>query len=118
MSNTIELLHLDAIKRAKKDTLYKVQPSIEYSLCYTHAGVTKQIAIEFAEWCVTNANPIFPNRGIWNLTDNHKLEISTVELFQEFLKSKEIKLPDLTWKDASEEELKSKELKSMKGKRL
>ena len=48
--NKIELIHLDAIKRATKGTLYKVQDSLEYPLCYTHAGVTEKIAIEFVNW--------------------------------------------------------------------
>ena len=52
--NTLELLHLDAIKRATKDTLFKVQDSLEYSLCYTHAGVTKKIAIDFCAYCFEN----------------------------------------------------------------
>ena len=88
--NTLELLHLDAIKRTTKDTLYKVQDSIEYPLCYTHAGVTAQIAIEFAEWLGDN---YFEK----NQSEKWTSELlvfsgyiySTKELFQEFLKTKQ-----------------------------
>jgi len=45
-----------------------------------------------------------------------EIELECLKKLIEIVKSH--KLPDLTWKDASEEELKSKELKSMKGKRL
>ena len=78
--NTMELLHLDAIKRATKDTLFKVQDSLEYPLCYTHAGVTEKIAIEFHIWM--RKNDIEDNAEKYaNFTDE--------DMFQEFLKTKQ-----------------------------
>lgn len=52
------------------------------------AAITQDTAIEFAEWCVMNANPVFPNKGRWNLAANHNVEFSTAELYQKFIKSK------------------------------
>lgn len=113
--NYIEQLHLEAI-----DTNIWLEGKEEYEnadkAATKSAKITKQIAIEFTEWCVINANPIAPNECFWNLRTDISKELTTSELYQEFLKTKEIKLPDLTWKDASKEEIKSKELKSMKGK--
>jgi hypothetical protein len=39
-------------------------------------------AVEFAEWCVINANPIFPNKGQWK--DKLGFEFTTQELFDLF----------------------------------
>ena len=52
------------------------------------AAITQDTAIQFAEWCVMNANPVFPNKSRWNLAANRYVEISTAELYQEFIKSK------------------------------
>lgn len=90
--NTLELLHLDAIRRATKDTLYKVQDSIEYPLCYSHAGVTEQIAIEFAEWVgLLGWNFNTSKKCWWNIAYADFFP-TTKELFQEFLKTKQFAL--------------------------
>jgi hypothetical protein len=80
--NYIEQLHLDAIN----DTEYEL---IKHSAIYQidkdkaakkSAEITKKIAIEFAEWLLGNV--------IFNYSGKYR-GYSNIELYQEFLKSKQ-----------------------------
>jgi hypothetical protein len=47
---------------------------------------TEAVSIEFAEYIQKNAQPLAPNLGRW-ITYEDKRELTTKELFKEFLES-------------------------------
>jgi TRAP-type C4-dicarboxylate transport system substrate-binding protein len=62
-------------------------------------------AVEFVEWCVINANPVFPNKGQWK--DKLGFELTTQQLYDIFKsKSTNVKQPTIyketEWGDKEE----------------
>lgn len=89
--NKIEKLHLDAIQ---KDKGVRKQlcvndfgtSDLEKTVASKSAEITQQIAIEFAEWCESNAAR--EKSGMWMMYLNPTILITKEQLFQEFLKTK------------------------------
>lgn len=78
--NKIEQMHLDAIE----SLVYHDIDSI--TVASKSAEITKQISIEFAEWCESNAAR--EKSGMWMIYSNPTILITKEQLFQEFLKTK------------------------------
>lgn len=81
--NKIEQLHLDTIDEFVEYNEWVAKTDIAASKC---AEVTEQIAVEFMEWCrdntVIDGAPKPYHRKLL-------IRMTTKELFQEFLKSKQ-----------------------------
>lgn len=78
--NKIEQMHHDVI------TYTVFHDETTYETAIKSAEITKQIAIEFAEWCESNAAR--EKSGMWMIYSNPTILITKEQLFQEFLKTK------------------------------
>lgn len=82
----IEKLHLEAINNSKFEAPYSPIPQIaENEAAKKSAEITEQISCEFVEWCRDNT-VVDLACGEWFLED---IRMTTKQLFQEYLKSKE-----------------------------
>ena len=90
----IEQLHLEAINNSEFIAAYSPIHLIEKSVAANKsAEITEQIACEFSEWCRDRAvreyiyGDLKPTNN-WELRTEQKI-VTTKQLFQEYLKSKE-----------------------------
>ena len=86
--NKIEQMHFDVIEEKVfyDETCYEVIGGI-HKAAIESAQITKDIAIEFAEWCESNAAR--EKSGMWMIYSNPTTLITKEQLFQEFLKTKQ-----------------------------
>lgn len=75
----------DALSHSAKT----VEDAIDFINDYLPDLTSNQVeytCIRFVEWCVTNANPVFPNPSTWILKRGSE-ELSTYSVYEEFLKT-------------------------------
>ena len=84
--NKIEQMHLDVMKEVDSNFTNSLGFFITRTASKS-AEITEQIAIEFAEWCESNA--VREKSGMWMMYSNPTTLITKEQLFQEFLKTKQ-----------------------------
>jgi len=88
--NKIEQMHLDAIENniCSESNYSKILGRQETAS--KSAEITQQISAEFAEWCANSHFHYYYNGDDWCWGNSHTQQyLSTKELFQEFLKTKQ-----------------------------
>ena len=86
--NKLEQLHLGAIRSGMSGNYLKQYE--ETDVASKSAEITQQISAEFAEWCANSHFHYYYNGDDWCWGNSHTQQyLSTKELFQEFLKTKQ-----------------------------
>lgn len=86
--NKLEQLHLVAIRSSIGGNYLKQYE--ETDVASKSAEITQQISAEFAEWCANSHFHYYYNGDDWCWGNSHTQQyLSTKELFQEFLKTKQ-----------------------------